>query len=423
MLNPKEENIIQQKVFLIFLVLSILFCFSMFYRAFMAVISSDLVGDLHLNAERLGILGAAFFYSFALLQIPLGPLLDRFAPGTVIGFFSLTAGLGALLFSFSESFTMSMIGRILIGAGGACALMGALKVFTIIFPKNKFATVSGVFIAVGTAGSYLATSPFAYFSNKMGWRTTLVIFGVITIALGLSVFWILRNVKTESNTVTSAPSSQQKINIFQAAKIIGGSLSFWQISALAFCQYGTFIGLQGLWLGVYLMDIGGYSSVQAGHILSVLAIGHAVGSPFAGWLSDKVFRSKKWTAFCGLSLYCLSMLPLLGIFTIQGVAWYVTIYFSLGFFRAFGMLLYGHVKELYPADLAGTAMTWTNFFIAAGSAFFLQLMGKVIELFPRTGQSYSLSAYRASFLICLISMVVSLIFYAFSKKEIGFLKD
>jgi len=53
----------------------------------MAVISSDLVADLHLNAERLGILGAAFFYSFALLQIPLGPLLDRIAPGIVIGFF------------------------------------------------------------------------------------------------------------------------------------------------------------------------------------------------------------------------------------------------------------------------------------------------------------------------------------------------
>jgi MFS family permease len=423
MLNNKKENITPSKIVLIFLSLSFLFCFSMFYRAFMAVISSDLMGDLHINAEKLGILGAAFFYCFAILQIPLGPMLDRIAPGIVIGFFSLTGGLGVLLFSISESFTLSLIGRVLMGAGAACALMGAFKVFTIIFPKDRFATVSGLFIAVGTIGSLLATSPFAYLSATIGWRTTLVLFGLMTIALACSVFWILRSIKPGEKTNRSTDGCQQKINIFHAGKLILGSLPFWQISALAFCQYGTFIALQGLWLGVYLIDIGGYSSIQAGHMLSVLALGHALGSPCAGWLSDKIFCSKKRATLCGLSLYCLSMIPLLGLFKIHSVAWYIMIYFSLSFFRAFGVLIHGHVKELYPTDLAGTAMAWTNFFVAAGSAFFMQLMGKVIELFPHTGQAYSLTAYRTSFLICFISMAVSLIWYAFSKEETALSKD
>jgi len=78
-----------------------------------------------------------------------------------------------------------------------------------------------------------------------------------------------------------------------------------------------------------------------------------------GWL--KKYFTQKRTVLCGLSLDSLSMLPLLGIFTIQGFGWYIMIYFSPGFFRVFGMLLYGHLKELYTSDLAGTAMTWTFF--------------------------------------------------------------
>lgn len=419
MLNISEGDMTKQKLLVIFLTLSVFFCFSMFYRAFMAVISPDLAEGLHLNAEKLGILGAAFFYSFAVLQIPLGPLLDRIAPGIIVGGFSLIAGLGALLFSISESFMWALIGRILTGAGGACALVGALKVFTIVFSKHKFATVSGVFIAVGTVGSYLSTSPFAYLCAQIGWRRALFLFGTITIALALSVFWILRNLKAERNIDGSDPGCHRALDIFQRAKIIIGSLSFWQISGVAFCQYGIFIGLQGLWLGVYLIDVGGYSSVQVGHMLSVLAIGHALGSPCAGWLSDRIFRSKKSAVLWGLSLYCLSLLSLLWISAIYSITWCVIIFFSLGFFRSFGMLLYGHAKELYPGDLSGTAMTWVNFFLAVGSAFFIQLMGKVIELFPHVGQSYAPSGYRTSFLICFVAMAVSLTFYGFSKKDVA----
>ena len=55
------------RLFLIFLTLSILYIFSMFYRASNAVIAPNLMADLHLDAEALGWLGGALFYSFALI--------------------------------------------------------------------------------------------------------------------------------------------------------------------------------------------------------------------------------------------------------------------------------------------------------------------------------------------------------------------
>ena len=73
-----------QKLFFIFAILSALYLLSQFFRVSNAVIAPDLMRDLRLNAETLGILGGAFFYSFALLQIPMGPLLDRVGPRIVV---------------------------------------------------------------------------------------------------------------------------------------------------------------------------------------------------------------------------------------------------------------------------------------------------------------------------------------------------
>jgi len=85
------------KHFFIFSILSALFTLSMFYRVSSAVIAPDLMRDLGLNAENLGMLGGAFFYSFALLQIPMGPMLDRIGPRIVIDSFSMIGALGALV--------------------------------------------------------------------------------------------------------------------------------------------------------------------------------------------------------------------------------------------------------------------------------------------------------------------------------------
>jgi sugar phosphate permease len=196
-----------------------------------------------------------------------------------------------------------------------------------------------------------------------------------------------------------------------------GSLAFWQIGAIAFFRYGTFIGLQGLWLGPYLMEIKGYSPIQTGNVLTFLAIGAIIGGPIAGRLSDRVFHSRKGVALWGFTLYSLSLFPLIGILRIESPFWYGLIFFFIGFFSSFGMLVYSHAKELFPIAISGTVMAGVNFFTMAGAAVFMPALGKIIESFPRVDHAYPSEAYHLSFLICFLGMVISLIFYAFSKRE------
>jgi MFS family permease len=405
------------KPFLIFSILSALYILSMFYRVSNAVIAPNLTQDLGLNAETLGILGGAFFYSFTLLQIPLGPMLDRIGPRIVITFFPLIGALGAFLFAFGETFTAAFWGRIMIGVGMACVLMGTMKVFILKFPPEKFATLVGIFVSIGMLGSIFATSPLAYLTSTIGWRTIFILAGGITALLAFFVFWVLGGEKEKDERLVSSSSSQPKIGILQSIRLVLSSLAFWQIGAIAFFRYGTFIGLQGLWLGPYLIDIKGYSPVQTGNVLILLAIGTIVGGPIAGRLSDRTFHSRKGVTLWGMSLYSLSLFPLVGILKIQSPFWYGLIFFLIGFFGGFGIVIYSHAKELFPITISGTVITLVNFFTMAGGAVFMPLLGKIIESFPKINQAYPAEAYHLSFLICFLGMAASLVFYAFSKSK------
>jgi MFS family permease len=373
--------------------------------------------DLGLNAENLGILGGAFFYSFALLQIPMGPMLDRMGPRIVITSFSLIGALGAFVFACGNSFPVVLLGRILIGVGMASALMGSMKVFLLRFSPEKFVTLIGLIQAVGTFGNILAASPLAFLASTVGWRITFVIAGVVTALLALLAFLILGEEKGDSEGLASSPSSQPEIGILQSFRLILGSLSFWQIGAVGFFRYGTFVSLQGLWLGPYLIDIRGHSPVQTGNLIILLAIGIIVGGPMAGWLSDRTFHSRKGVALGGLSLYCLSLLPLTGVVKVPSPFWFGLIFFFIGFFCSFGMVIYAHAKELFPIAISGTVMAGVNFFTMAGPALFMPALGKIIESFHHEGHSYPAEAYHISFLVCFLGMAMSLVFYAFSKKE------
>ena len=405
------------KLFFIFSILSALFTLSMFYRVSSAVIAPNLMHDLGLNAENLGILGGAFFYSFALLQIPMGPMLDRMGPRIVITSFSMIGALGAFVFACGNSFLVVLLGRILIGVGMASALMGSMKVFLLRFPPEKFVTLIGLIQAVGTFGNIFAASPLAFLASTVGWRMTFVIAGVVTALLALLAFLILGEEKGDSEGLASSPSSQPEIGILQSFRLILGSLTFWQIGAVAFFRYGTFVSLQGLWLGPYLIDIRGHSPVQTGNLIILLAVGIIVGGPIAGWLSDRTFHSRKGVALGGLSLYCLSLLPLTGVVKVPSPFWFGLLFFFIGFFCSFGMVIYAHGKELFPIAISGTVMAGVNFFTMAGPAFFMPALGKIIESFHHEGHSYPAEAYHLSFLVCFLGMAVSLVFYAFSKKE------
>src|SRR5688500_8642263 len=73
-------------------------------RAVNAVVAPDLVADLSLTPAELGLLTSAYLLAFALFQLPLGILFDRYGPRRVQTALLILAAAGCALFALAPGF-------------------------------------------------------------------------------------------------------------------------------------------------------------------------------------------------------------------------------------------------------------------------------------------------------------------------------
>lgn len=398
----------------ILLMACLLFVLSMFYRASVAVITPDLIRDLGLDARGLSLISAAFFYAFALMQIPISMYLDGIGPRLSMTALSLVAVAGALIFAWGDSLSTLVIGRMLLGAGMACNLMGTYKLIALWFDPLRFATLSAFVISIGTAGNVTAATPLALLVQAVGWRLTFTAFSAINLLLAVLFFIVVRDRPQSGGGGEPLPTASTNLReILGTLRQLFRERDYWIISLGTFCRYGIFASVQALWAGPYLMNVIGLSAVSAGNLILLMSIGIIVGSPVFGWFSDAVFNSRKGVIMGGLTGTGLVLIVLAGLSPDTSMAVLAVLFFSFGFFSSSGGIMYAHIKERMPVEHSATAMTGVNFFTMVGVVVFLQGMGGLMHHFyPQA--SLGASAFKGAFLICAACLGVTVVSYLFT---------
>jgi len=245
---------------IIFIITSSLFLISQFYRASNAVIAPLLVRDLAINTEELGLMSASFFYAFALTQIPLGILLDRIGPRLSMTVLSLIGVLGAVIFAWAGSLSAGVAGRMLLGIGMACNLMGTLKLLTIWFGPATFATLSGIVLSIGTLGNMAAATPLVLLVQGVGWRWAFTLIAAVNLVQILILFLMVRDRPPPGADASGELRAELKMNdILMGMKLLLTKKDYWIISCGTFFRYGVFAAVQTLWAGPYLINAMGLS--------------------------------------------------------------------------------------------------------------------------------------------------------------------
>lgn len=388
-----------------FLILTGVYLLAYFYRVSTAVIAQELRVDLGLSASQLGSLSAGLFYAFALAQWPLGPLLDRFEGGRVIGVLGFVTAAGALLFAGATEHGPALAGRILIGVGTAGVLMGSLKVYTTWFSARTFATLVGLQVALGNTGNLLATAPLAWLSGHFGWRTVFVGCALLSAVGGAFVLWVVRD-----GPLAPKRSQSDLGAIWRNWRRLYRRADFWRVAVLAFFWYGGYMGMQGLWGGPYLRTVLGLERDSAARLLLMTAVGFIIGSPLAGRLSDRIWRSRKRLVMLGQGGLTLCLALLLGPLTHLPDFCRPLFFLVFGLCVATGPVLFAQVKELFPADMAATAMTAMNFFVVLGAALMQQGMGLILAFRQASGATPA-EAFRTAFAMPLVGLGLAWIWY------------
>ena len=153
-------------------------------------------------------------------------------------------------------------------------------------------------MAAGGLGWLSAAAPLALVSNAFGWRAGFIGTGVITAVLSI-LTWLLVFDKPEQRGYppVAEPASPRaataKIGLWAGIRMVYAYPRFWPLAVWCFCNGSIIFSFCGLWAGPYLSDMHGLPRSTIGNILSMVAIGLVVGSPLLGYLSDKVFKSRK----------------------------------------------------------------------------------------------------------------------------------
>lgn len=363
-------------------------------RSINAVIAPDLIREFGLDAASLGLLTSIYLLIFALFQLPVGLLLDRFEPRKVNAALLLIAVAGVAVFAQSRSLTGLLVGRALMGLGVAACLMSGLKTFVTWFPSAKLPAVNGWMFAVGGLGAMTATVPVETALQFTDWRTVFSVFGVaLTIAAAAIVLLVPRH----DSSAGSGGFGEQLAGL----RSIFAHRRFWNQAPLLMLSTGGLIGVQTLWAGPWLKDVSGLSRpAVATHLLLIagtLIAGHILIGNIAYRLTRRGVKLVRIAAIGMLAFILAEALIVLNPALPPAVMWA-----AFGFFGPSGVLCYAAMSQSFPSALAGRVNTALNLMVFS-AAFGVQWgMGVIINLWP-AHDGYPPQAYQAA-LACLVAL-------------------
>ncbi len=381
-----------------------------FHRLCPAVIALDIQASFGIGGTLLGLLGSAYFYSYAAMQLPTGLMADSWGPRKTVSVFFLLAGIGSILMGVATNLPLAIAGRILVGVGVSTVFVCNFKLLSEWFTVRQFVIMGGVFMMMGGVGALISSAPLAWVSTVIGWRMTLILVGGVTMLMAALVAVFVRNRPSERGLPPIAETDAERgegIGLMKGLKMVVLSLRFWPISVWAFCVVGLSFAIGGLWGGPYLMRVYGLSKAAAGGVLSTFAFALILGSPLLGWLANRFGRKPVLTG-CSIVMLVVTVLLICFVDSMTIPALYLLFFCFFLSGGAVGPTLATVAKESFPIAISGTSVGLVNIFPFIGAAVFQVLIGAVLSVGNPEEMNYTVTGFRRMFLICLAGAIVSL---------------
>jgi sugar phosphate permease len=295
-----------------------------------ASITTYLTSDLGIGKPELGLLGAAFFYAYALAQVFWGTATDLWGGRRVIPIGIAILALFLAGFAFSTSFTQAIIWRALMGlvaAAGYVPITSVLaKWFSIKERGFAMEMYSGPGGGLGEGLTFLMIPIIAVLMSGGGffgltsWRGSTVIMGIVVLVIAIISALMLKSDPTTLGLPSiQATEDKKKEDIHYKKAVLSTTKdpALWVMS-LVWAGYMIAARLLPGWLPLYATNFymqrqgmsKGAAIVAGGAMATMYSLGRVVGTPFVGKLSDillKRFAVTRAAVLCVI-LVCIAAL-------------------------------------------------------------------------------------------------------------------
>ena len=310
-------------------------------RANLSVALPSMSNDLGLTAGESGLILGAFFWTYALLQVPAGSLVDRV--GSRISFAiavawwsiftaatALARGVGSLL-----------VLRLLLGAGEAAAFPAATKLVERWFPVRERVFASGIYDSGARGGTLVAVPVVAALVAFLGWRGSFLVTGAIGL-IWVVVWWFCyRDDPADHPRVNDAelahirqdetPTVAERTAI--GWRVLLRSRTVWGLGIGFACQaYVIYFFIT--WFPSYLVEARGFTLLQLGVLGTLPGIAGFVGSWGGGYLSDRIMASGRYSLTLvrkGCIVFGMALSAVVGLAGLAPQAWQALALLSVAF--------------------------------------------------------------------------------------------
>jgi MFS family permease len=289
-LNAQEATS-QRRVYLVWAVGLITYTVGVMHRTSFGVAGLDAADRFHASPTVLSGFVVLQLLIYAVLQVPVGMLLDRFGARRLIVAGALSMAAGQLLLAVAGTIPLAVAARLLVGAGDALTFISVLSVVTAWFPARRVPLMTQLTGLLGQLGQVLSAVPFAALLRGPGWSTAFISAAALGVAVALATLAVVRNRPAGAPAPPPAPSPRQVLaGLAVSWREPGTRLGLWTHLGTQFS--GTVFAL--LWGVPYLVAGQGFSPGAASALLTLFVLVGIVAGPLFGVFTARHPLRRSW---------------------------------------------------------------------------------------------------------------------------------
>jgi MFS family permease len=236
--------------------------------------------ELGLSPKQLGVLFSAFFWTYSVLQIPVGWVAERYGAHRVLAAGLALWACATMLVGFAHSFGALLLLRLLLGIGESAGFPSAAKLLAVVLPVESLGIANGIVAAGYQFGPAVGAWCGGLIMVHYGWRAAFWVFGA------LSLLWLLpwSRVRLPRETLGTRGSDHPPLRaILRQPSLWGTALGLFS------SNYVFFFVLT--WLPYYVVRERGFSTAEMASLTGVAYVVSALSSIIAGWGIDRFVRA------------------------------------------------------------------------------------------------------------------------------------
>jgi MFS family permease len=355
---------------------ALFYCYQFIIRVFPNVMHDDIMHTFAIDAAGFGTIISFYDWAYAIMQIPLGIMMDRFGPRKLLSSAVIFCAFGSFLFAATTHINVACAARFLMGMGAACAFIGTLKLGTLWIPPQRFGTVIALTIILGAFGAYLGGHPLSTLIDATSWQAALGIVGLLGLILGVIIFIVIQNPVSDQDEDDVSLHESYQNSVLLGLRQVLISKQAWLMSLFSMLMYVPYNVWGVAWGVPFIQKASFISEKTAADIIALMFLGASVGSPLFIAFSDFI-RRRKFPMFTGAFIAVVIHLLVIFVHNLP-VGVMSILFFMIGFTYTSKSLSFASICEIMPKSISGVSLGFMNTIVMLNGVILHPIIGKLL---------------------------------------------